>query len=33
VDATPEMSDWKRQVEGTGSTSNVRVVLNFAAPS
>ena len=33
VDATPAMRDWKGQVEGTGSTSNVRVLLNFAAPS
>jgi hypothetical protein len=33
VDATPEMRAWKKQVEGVGITSNVRVVLNFAAPT
>jgi hypothetical protein len=33
VDATPAMRAWKRQVEGVGSTSNVRVLLNFAAPT
>jgi hypothetical protein len=33
VDATPEMRAWKKQVEGVGIMSNVRVVLNFAAPT
>lgn len=33
VDATPAMRAWKRQVEGVGSTSNVRILLNFAAPT
>jgi hypothetical protein len=33
VDATPEMRAWKKRVEGVGMTSNVRVVLNFAAPT
>ena len=33
VDATPAMREWKLQVEGVGSTSNVSIVLNFAAPT
>ena len=33
VDATPAMRAWKIQVEGVGSTSNVQVLLNYAAPT